>query len=157
MGWGVSQHLGKSQHLCLSQHLGMSQRLWVSQQLLPVGWPGAGAVLTAHSALRVWNSLPMAGLFYLCGNCSALTFVVWLLLCSHPSLIHWSVLSFLLTRYYILIYKPLKLAKVVTIIFWFKLGIYKLLKGHCACRKKCALAASPGRAHPKGEAPPMQA
>lgn len=98
----------------------------------------------------------MAALFYLCGNCSALTFIVWLLLCSDPSLIYSSVLSFLLTKYSILIYKPLKLAKVITIIFWYKLDIRKLLKGHDAGRKKCDPTPNRSSIHRKAEVPCTQ-
>lgn len=119
-----------------------------------------GIVTQWHSSsltLQVWNCLPMAALFYLCGNCSALTFTAWLLLCSDPSLIYWSVLSFLLTKCSVLIYKPLKLAKVINVIFWCKLDIHKLPKGHDASRKKCGPTLNLSSIHLKAEVPCVQA
>lgn len=100
----------------VSEHLGLSQSLWMSQPLLPVGVCGAGAALSAQSDFKSGTH---------CSFCVeiALTFVLWLLLCSGPSLIYWSMLSFLLTRYSILVYKSLKLAKGTTIILWYKLGL----------------------------------
>lgn len=99
----------------------------------------------------------MAALFYLCGNCSALTFRAWSLVCSDPSLIYSLVLSFLLAKYSMLIYKSLKLTKVITIIFWYKLGIHKLLKGHDGSRKKCDPTPNLSSINQKAEVPCAQA